>query len=316
MDAINTPPAQLSRRNASKFERANHDRRGFMSLRALAFDWRIDGPDATAFLALVGAIGGLYLLAVARGNSRDRRGRRWPRGRSVCFMAGLGVLVVDLYSGIGAQADQRLSAHMREHMVMWVIVAPLLAAGAPVRLAFYALPRRSRRTLARWLHSRLVSAITTPAGSILLFSAALLVTHLPAIYGLALSNSYVHEAEHGLYLLTSLLVWAPLIGVDPIPHRPGPRGRFAWMGACMLPMVAIAVWLGTAANAVYSHYLHALGAPALADQHLAGTIMWAGGLPAFLGPLLAPGLMSVQITPRASRRLPHSQLTPPTTADH
>jgi cytochrome c oxidase assembly factor CtaG len=316
MDAINTPRAQLSRRGAPEFERANHDRRGFMSLRSLALNWRIDGSDATAFLVLVAATGTLYLLAAARGNSRDRRGRRWPRGRSVCFMAGLGVLVVDLYSGIGAQAEERLSAHMIEHMVMWVIVAPLLAAGAPVRVAFYWLPRRGRRTLARWLRSRVVSAITTPAGSILLFSAALLVTHLPVIYGLALSNSYVHEVEHGLYLLTSLLVWVPLIGVDPVPHRPGPRGRFAWMSACMLPMVAIAVWLGTAPEVVYTHYLHALGARALADQHQAATIMWAGGLPAFLAPLLAPRLMSVQITPRPSRRPTHSQLTPPTAPDH
>ena len=121
-----------------------------MSLRALALNWRIDGPDATAFLVLVAGIGTLYLLAAARGNSRARRGRRWSRGRSVCFIAGLAVLVVDLYSGIGAQADERLSAHMVEHMVIWVIVAPLLAAGAPVRLAFYSLPRRGRRTLARW----------------------------------------------------------------------------------------------------------------------------------------------------------------------
>jgi cytochrome c oxidase assembly factor CtaG len=84
----------------------------------------------------------------------------------------------------------------------------------------------------------------------------------------------------------------------------------------MLPMVAIAVWLGTAPDAVYSDYLQALGARALPDQHLAATIMWAGGLPAFLAPLLAPRLLSVQITPRPSRRLPHSQLTPPTAADH
>src|SRR5690242_1182009 len=122
-----------------------------MSLRALALHWLIDGP-ATAFLVLLVAIGTLYLLAIVRGNSRDRRGRRWARARSVCFITGLGVLVADLYSGIGVQADQRLSAHMLEHMVMWVLVVPLLAAGAPVRLAIYALPRRGRLTLARWLH--------------------------------------------------------------------------------------------------------------------------------------------------------------------
>jgi Cytochrome c oxidase caa3 assembly factor (Caa3_CtaG) len=97
-----------------------------MRLRALALDWRIDSPDATVFLVLVAAIGTLYLLATARGNSRERRGRRSPRGRSVCFIAGLGVLVVDLYSGIGAQADQRLSAHMLEHMAIRVMSLPYL----------------------------------------------------------------------------------------------------------------------------------------------------------------------------------------------
>ena len=89
-----------------------------------------------------------------RGERRDRRRRRWPLRRTGCFLAGLALLVVDLYSGIGSEADVRLSAHMVEHMVMWVLVAPLLAAGAPVRLAFFALGRTGRRRLARGLHSR------------------------------------------------------------------------------------------------------------------------------------------------------------------
>ena len=86
------------------------------------------------------------------------------------------------------------------------------------------------------------------------------------------------------------------------------------MGACVLPMVAIAVWLGSAPNAVYSHYLHALGARALADQHLVATIVWAGGLPAFLAPLLAPRLMSVRITPRPTPGA--LKRTPPVAADN
>lgn len=270
-----------------------------MSVRALALDWRIDGPDAGAFLVLIAATGAAYLGAAIHGNQRDRRGRRWPRGRSVCFIAGLAVLVVDLYSGIGSAADARLSTHMLEHMVMCVVIAPLLAAGAPVRLAFYSLSRSGRRTLARGLHSRTVSAITGPVGSVSLFSAVLLVTHLPAVYGLTLTNVHVHEGEHGLYLLTSVLMWAPVLGVDPLPHRPGPRGRIACMIACMLPMVLIAVWLASTPGAVYGHYLHALGPAALADQRLAATIMLAAGLPA----LLAPKLASLHISPSGVRRL-------------
>ncbi len=115
-----------------------------MSLRALAFDWSLDGPVGAAFLVLLIAAGALYLGSAAEGRRRDRRGRRWPRRRSACFLAGLAILVLDLYSGIGSQADTWLSVHMVEHMVMWVVVAPLLAAGAPVRLALYSLPRAGR----------------------------------------------------------------------------------------------------------------------------------------------------------------------------
>src|SRR5581483_8343850 len=82
-------------------------------------------------------------------------------------------------SGIGTQADARLSAHMVEHMVMWVVVAPLLTAGAPIRLALYALPPAGRRRLGRWLHARTVRALTRPVGCVALFAAVVLVTHLP-----------------------------------------------------------------------------------------------------------------------------------------
>jgi putative membrane protein len=257
-----------------------------MSLRALALDWSI-GASAATLLVAIGSIAFMYVGAVARANRCDRRGRRWPRHRSFFFLAGVATAGVDLCSGIGTEADTRLSAHMLEHMILWVIVAPLLAAGAPVRLAFRSLPRAGRRRLARWLRSRTVSALTSPVGSVSLFSVVILVTHIPAVYGLVLSNESLHETEHGLYLLTALLVWAPLIGADPLPHRPGPRGQLACMLACMLPMVLIALWLATAPHPLYGHYVAELGPRALHDQRLAATIMWVGGVPAFAIPALA-----------------------------
>jgi cytochrome c oxidase assembly factor CtaG len=142
-----------------------------VSVHALARGWSLDGTLGVAFLVAVVVVGLVYLESAARGRRLDRRGRAWPRARTACFLAGLVVLVVDLYSGIGTEADARLSVHMIEHMVICVVVAPLLVAGAPVRLALYSLPRKGRRRLARCLRSPIVAALTRPVGSVSLFSA-------------------------------------------------------------------------------------------------------------------------------------------------
>ena len=255
-----------------------------MSPRALALDWSLDGSVGIAFLILTAAAGGVYASAAVIGSRRDRRHRTWPGRRTACFMTGLAVLVVDLYSGIGTEADVRLSAHMVEHMVMWLVAAPLLAAGAPIRLAFFALGRCGRRRLAAWLHSRPVTRLAGPVGSVTLFSAAVIVTHLPVVYGLALRNDTAHEAEHALYLASALLMWAPLLGVDPLPHRLSPRARLGCLASCMVPMLLVGAWLGLASGVVYHHYAVGLGPAALHDQRVAATIMWAGGLPAFVIP--------------------------------
>jgi cytochrome c oxidase assembly factor CtaG len=273
-----------------------------MSLRALALDWRIDS-SAAALLAQLAAVATLYLAAVARGNKRDRRGRRWPRRHTLCFLAGLAAAAIALCSGIGAEADDRLSAHMLEHMALWVIVAPLLAAGAPVRLAFYAFSAPARRRLARCLHSRPVAGLTSPVGSVSLFAAAILITHVPPVYGLALSDEFLHETEHGLYLLTAVLVWAPLIGVDPLPHRPGSRGQFACMLACMLPMILIALWLASASEPVYGHYVVGSATDALQDQRVAATIMWVAGIAAFAIPAL--GRVRLPLSGHRQHARPH-----------
>lgn len=167
-----------------------------------------------------------------------------------------------------------------------------------MRLAFFALPRSGRRRLARWLQSRAASTLTRPTLTMLMFSGVLLLSHVPAIYGLTLRNDYVHETEHGLYLLTAVLLWASLLGVDPLPHRASAHGEFACTVGCMLPMALIALWLGTARDPVYGHYLGSLGPSALDDQRLAATVMLAGGLPAFAVPALASGRVPARGQPQ------------------
>jgi cytochrome c oxidase assembly factor CtaG len=272
-----------------------------MSLRALALDWTIDSA-AAALLAGLAAAAALYLVAVVHGNRKARPARRWSSRRTLWFLGGLTAAAIDLCSGIGTQADSQLSAHMLEHTVIWVIVAPLLAAGAPVRLGFHALARGGRRRLAGCLHSRLVAALTSSSGSVALFSALILLTQIPAVYGRTTTNDYLHTTEHALYLFTALLVWAPLIGADPLPHRPGPRGQLACMAACMVPMLLIAIWLASAPTAIYGDYVSGPPASVLQDQRLAATIMSAGAVPAFAIPALA----RIRL-PRLGRRQPRTR---------
>lgn len=253
-------------------------------------EWELDGTLGLLFSALGVAVGVVYLLAAEVGRRRDRRGRRWPRGRTACFLAGIVLLLVAVDSGIGAEADTHLSAHMVEHMLIWLAAAPLLVAGAPVRLALFALGRRGRRRLAGALHSRAAVALTGPTLSTVLFAAVIVISHIPAVYDLTLEDDLVHVTEHALYLLTATLVWAPLIGADPLPHRPGRGGRCWCVLACMVPMAAIAIWLLVAGAPLYAPYAAALGpGAALDDQRLAGLIMLLAGIPA-LALALAPPL--------------------------
>jgi putative membrane protein len=253
-----------------------------MTLAGLATEWSIDGPLGLALALATVVVAVLYLVAATVGARRDRRGRRWPRRRTACFLGGLAVLLIDLYSGIGTDADSRLSAHMVEHMIIWLVVAPLLVGGAPVRLAFFSLRPKGRRTLARALHSRRLALLVSPSGSVAAFSVVLVVSHVPAVYDLTLENDLVHVTEHVLYLVTAILVWTPLVGIDPLPNRPGQRARMGCMLACMVPMIAISIWLLLAASPVYSPYAAAIGSSAaLRDQRLAALIMLAASLPAF-----------------------------------
>ena len=244
-------------------------------------EWELDGTLGLLFSALTVAVGVVYLLAAEVGRRRDRRGRHWPLGRTACFLGGLAVLLVAVDSGIGAEADDYLSAHMVEHMLIWLAAAPLLVAGAPVRLALFALGRRGRRRLSAALHSRAVVALTGATLSTVLFSTVVVVSHIPAVYDLTLEDGLAHVVEHALYLLTACLVWAPLIGADPLPHRLRASRRCLCVLACMVPMAAIAIWLLAAGAPLYEPYEAALGpGAALDDQRLAGVIMLAAGIPA------------------------------------
>ena len=198
------------------------------------------------------------------------------RPSRLAFLAsGIAVLIVALLPPFDAVADRQLSVHMVQHLLIVFVAAPLIVAGAPIRLALRTLPRDGRQALGRLLNTRIVHAVTHPVVAWSIFAVVLLGTHIPAFYDLTLRAPAVHAGEHALYLWAALVFWAPLIAVDPVPHRLSSIGAVLYMLTAMIPMTIVGVWLLTADRVVYPHYAGYAGA--LTDQHNGAVIMWLGG---------------------------------------
>jgi putative membrane protein len=198
------------------------------------------------------------------------------RASRLAFLgSGIAVLIVALLPPFDGAADRQLSVHMVQHLLIIFVAAPLIVAGAPIRLAFSVLGRDGRRALARLLRSRVAHVLGHPLVAWSLFAAVMLGTHVPAFYDLTLRAPVVHAGEHALYLWAALIFWAPLIAVDPVPHRLSSIGAVLYMLTAMIPMTIVGVWLLTADRVVYPHY--AAYAGALTDQRNGAVIMWLGG---------------------------------------
>jgi putative membrane protein len=229
--------------------------------------WQLGAPVATAVAA-----GAAYALGV-------RRARRWPRARSASFAAGLLVVLVALQSGVHAWGERLQSVHMLQHLLLCLVAAPLMCAGAPLTLALRSARGDARRRLTGMLRHPAVRALGHPATGCVALAATMLGLHLTPLYELTVRRPLLHEAEHGMLLAAGALFWAPLVGADPAPHRAGAIGRVGWGLAAMAPMGALGAVLLTAAPRfpAYERSAAAAGIAPADDERLAALIMWLGG---------------------------------------
>jgi putative membrane protein len=255
-------------------------------------------PNASLIVALAGAAL-LYLLAIGR------RHRGWPAWRTCSFLSGLLAMAVALMSGLDRYAEQLLSVHMTQHLLLALISPALLLCGAPVRLALGSSPAPMRAALAAALSSRPLRTLSNPAIGFVLFAGTMLATHLTGLFELALEDQTAHAFEHAAYFWAGVLLLAPLIAADPLAHPPAPLARFCWLMGAMTVMAVPGALLTFATGVRYPFYLapaRALGRSALADEHLAGVIMWIGGGVAMFVLALAVAMSAMLAEERRQKR--------------
>jgi cytochrome c oxidase assembly factor CtaG len=250
--------------------------------------------------------GAAYLWA-----ARRVRGE-WPVRRTLAFLGGVAGVLVALQSGLDTYDDRLLSVHMAQHMLLLLVAPVLLLGGRPMILALRVVHGQRRRALARTL-SRL-RPVTRPAACLGVFSAAVILMHLPSFYDATLRSPALHGGAHLLFLSAGLLLWWPILDGDPVPrHRIGGLGRLVYVLVAMLPMTLVGADLDRASSLLYPSYAapaHELDISALADQAQAGAIMWvAGSMVMVLVGLWA--VMSALIEEERRQRIREARAEPP-----
>jgi cytochrome c oxidase assembly factor CtaG len=217
---------------------------------------------------------GLYLRAV---RTLAARGHTVPRGQLVCWHVGIGLQAVGLLSPIGAYADDLLSAHMAEHLLIADLAAPFLVAGVRTPVLQFLLPRQALVPLARRRRLRRALAVARrPQAAIPLYLLVLYGWHLGPLFEAATTSPALHALQHMTFVATGILVWWPLLE----PGRRRMTGAL-WKILHILGARLAGMMLGMAFiisrtpfyTDVYGAGDRALGFSALADQQSAGAIM-------------------------------------------
>ena len=257
------------------------------------------------------AVSGLMLVALAYGwavrrVNAEHPTNRHPAYRSWLFGAGLAAIGIALLSPIEAYEGQLFSIHMIQHLLLELVAAPLLLAGAPITLALRVASPSIRRRLLTVLQSRIVHVISFPVVAWLLFAAVNWGWHFSVFYDQALENQLLHYVQHATFLGAALLFWWPAIGADPSPWRLPHPVRLLYLFLAMPQNSFLGVALLSASSVLYPHYVTNVrdwGPTPLEDQQMGGMLMWVGGDIAFLAGMAVVIVLWMRHEDRRTARL-------------
>src|SRR5207247_3327008 len=102
------------------------------------------------------------------------------------------------------------SAHMVQHLLLTLVVAPLFVAGTPGWMLRPLLRHPRTGTLLRW--------VTRPIPCFAIFNVVIAAWHLPPLYNAAMNNHNIHIFEHLLFIAAAVLMWWPVL--SPLPELP------------------------------------------------------------------------------------------------
>lgn len=226
----------------------------------LALDWAFDPASALVIAVLV-----------ATWVALRRRRASWPLSRSVAAAGAALVAVVATQSGVATHDTESFTAHVVQHVLLGMVVPVLAALAAPLTLVLQAADDATRRTVRLALRHRVARVASNPLVGFVAFGASLTVLTFSPLLDVAARNDLVHVGIHAhLVVVGCLFVW-PVVGADPVPHRPGHGARLLVVLASVPFHAFVGAALLTASGPLFDAY------PSIDDQRRAAGLLWGAG---------------------------------------
>lgn len=217
-----------------------------------------------------------YLIIIARQDGRW--GVDVKRRHPMWFALGLFTIFIALVSPIDDLSNRvSFAVHMVQHILLAIAAPIFLLLGTPGYWIAYLFRLPVLKTVLKIIVHPLIVLFT--------FNGVLWVWHLPALYQAALADVNLHIIEHMTFLVTGVLLWAPVLHALP-PDKP--MGYLVKMAVLFFSMVsssilaAIFTFAQSVAYPFYGTAMQVFGLTPLDDQQLAGAIMWVPGGGVFL----------------------------------
>jgi cytochrome c oxidase assembly factor CtaG len=229
---------------------------------------------APGVIVLLGLVEFLYVRAV---RVLARRGYHVPVRQQLSWHTGMALQAIALLGPLDVYADDLLSSHMAQHLLLADVAVPFLLIGMRTPVLVFLLPRpllvplahrRRLRAVFRWLRQPIVAI------GVYLF--VLYFWHLAFAFEGALRHPLVHAAQHFSFVAIGVLVWWSALE----PQRRRLRGEL-WKIPYIFASRMVSMFLGVAFVAartpVYASYYgdraREHGLTPISDQVIAGATM-------------------------------------------
>jgi putative membrane protein len=232
----------------------------------------VEGVYAVVELAPLLIAAALY---AKRSSTLATRGRPVPIWRQVCFAVGMLLIAAALVTPISDAAEELVTAHMIEHLMIGDVASLLLVLGLTGPLL--------QPILAIRFFDRL-RVLAHPLVAFPLWALNFYFWHIPVFYDAAYGGAPLHALEHATFIFFGCLMWMPIFGPLPKPQWFTSGWKVVYVIAVRFAgaiLGNVLMWSGSVLYTIYRPGEREWGISPITDQSIAGVIMMVEGT--FLG---------------------------------